>query len=269
MPLKNGDRFREASSGLKMYKLRKDIDDMAMAVLEREDRVKGALRYAMLLVGLKAQNLPSEKEKEVLVSFILDKYGYHTAEEIKLAFDMAVAGELTVDPVCYENFSPIYFAKIMNAYRAWVESEHRKGAAGNVRKDEPLKELPAGEVDWSDTWQGLIQSAETVAIYRVFIPTAVFDWLERKGILTPSSQEKWQAFSLAASEYDTQMAEAIRNGMPGGISTPEVKRRRDILSRGNLKEIMADAQLKESITTLAKQQMVRDHAIKTFSNAKV
>lgn len=266
MPLKNGDRFREAVCGLKIYKFRKDIEDSQTAILERQERVKGSLRYAMLLVGIKAQNMPDDKEKEVLVEFIINKYGQHTPEEIKLAFDMAVAGDLSVDAIAYENFSPAYFAKIMNAYRSWVESEHRKGAAGNVKKEDPKKELPAGPVDWSDTWQGILDSVGSVALYRLFIPTAVFDWLERTGKYTPSGKEKWQAMSLAAKEYEGQMKTAMLNGMPGGITTPEIKRRLDILDKGTTDQVMSDHQLRESITSLAKQQMVRDFAIKTISN---
>lgn len=88
--------------------------------------LKQALRYSMLLVGLRANNLPNEHEKAILIGYILKNYGGHTADEIKLAFEMAVTGDLglsTDEVKCYENFSCLYFSTIMNAYRKWAVTQ--------------------------------------------------------------------------------------------------------------------------------------------------
>lgn len=90
-----------------------------------EESLKQALRYCFMLVGLRAKNMPDEMEKAFLINFIREHYGGHTAAEIRLAFDMAVTGKLDVDPVCYENFSVTYFAKIMNAFRGWARDQVR------------------------------------------------------------------------------------------------------------------------------------------------
>jgi hypothetical protein len=94
-----------------------------------EGDIKMVLKYAMVLIGLRAQNYPDETEKQILLNFIQEHYGGHTAEEIKLAFEMAILRKLDVDPVCYENFSIAYFAGIMEAYRSWAR--------------EQIKQLPA------------------------------------------------------------------------------------------------------------------------------
>jgi hypothetical protein len=113
-PLKNGELL-PALSGKKI------------CTLQSVESLKEVLRYCMLLVGLRAKNFPANAEKEVLIQFIFDQYSGHTVEEIKLAFDMAVAGKLDVEDVnCYENFSPIYFGKIMNAYRKWAAQQYRQ-----------------------------------------------------------------------------------------------------------------------------------------------
>ena len=77
----------------------------------------------MVLVGVRAQNLPNDHEKTILVNYIKKNYGGHTAEEIKLAFEKAINGELEVDATCFENFSVLYFSKVMNAYREWAVSQ--------------------------------------------------------------------------------------------------------------------------------------------------
>jgi hypothetical protein len=79
----------------------------------------------MVLVGIKANNVPNDREKSVLLQFIVNNYGGHTPSEIRLAFDLAISGDLDVEDVkCYENFSPLYFASIMNAYRKWARPKH-------------------------------------------------------------------------------------------------------------------------------------------------
>lgn len=114
-PSNDGKAFALAVRGLKICQLK------------NTEPVNGALRYAMLIIGLRANNLPTEEEKDVIVEYIQKYYGGHTAAEIKLAFEMAVAGKLDVDQVsCYENFTPLYFSSIMNAYREWAKAESKE-----------------------------------------------------------------------------------------------------------------------------------------------
>lgn len=92
---------------------------------EDEDLTK-ALRRAMVLVGLRAQNFPDDFETKILKEFIFEHYGGHTPAEIRLAFEMAITGKLDMemkDVKCYENFSVAYFASIMEAYRSWAREQ--------------------------------------------------------------------------------------------------------------------------------------------------
>lgn len=83
------------------------------------EEIKNALTYCMVKVGLKEQNFPEAEEKSLLISHVISNYGNHTVDEVRLAFDMAITEKLDVNPVCYENFSCLYFSSIMNAYRHW------------------------------------------------------------------------------------------------------------------------------------------------------
>lgn len=91
--------------------------------------LKGVLRLVMIKVGLRSQNWPAEEEKAVLIEHIFTNFGGNTVAEIKLAFDMAIAGKLELkrDEVnCYENFSCAYFSRIMMAYRLWAADAYRQ-----------------------------------------------------------------------------------------------------------------------------------------------
>ena len=109
--------------------------------VRNEEDIKQALRYSMLLVGLRGCNLPTEEEKFVLTNFVKSNFGNNTCEEIKLAFEIAVAGKLNIDSKCYENFSCEYFGRIMIAYLEYARQEIK-----NLPKPiEPVKEKPSDQ----------------------------------------------------------------------------------------------------------------------------
>lgn len=120
----------ETTNALTLTKITDDENKLHLAIQEKrlinatEEDLKQCLRYIFALIGLK--NVPSNELKILLHEFIRQNYGGHTAAEIRLAFEMAVTGKLDVDPVCYENFSPLYFASIMNAFRGWAAAAVRK-----------------------------------------------------------------------------------------------------------------------------------------------
>jgi len=93
----------------------------------------------MVLVGLRGNNMPSEEEKFVLLNFIRSNFGNQTPEEIKLAFEWAVAGKLGIDAKCYENFSCEYFGRIMKAYVDFARQE----TITVVKEEEVIPEIPS------------------------------------------------------------------------------------------------------------------------------
>jgi hypothetical protein len=107
-----------------------------------DEDLKQVLRMAMLMVGLRGSNMPTDEEKYVLLAFIKSNYGNQTPEEIAIAFEMAVAGKLNTDCKCYENFSCEYFGRIMNAYIEYARQEIK-----NVKKPEPeiVKPVPTDD----------------------------------------------------------------------------------------------------------------------------
>lgn len=93
------------------------------------EEIKQNLRFAMILVGVRAATIDAmaEEEKMILIEFLREKYPYHTAAEIKIAFTKAAAYELDIKDVNhYENFTCEYIGRIMSAYRKWAsEMNHQ------------------------------------------------------------------------------------------------------------------------------------------------
>lgn len=114
------------------------------------EEIKQALRYAMMKIGLRDQNWPSEEEKILMIDHITANFGGHAIDEIRLAFDMAIAGKLNVEVNCYENFSCLYFSSIMNAYRSWAVAAHKMIKNKDVQKlytDEEITNIRRGEIE--------------------------------------------------------------------------------------------------------------------------
>jgi len=134
-PYENGNSIGEQimiAQGYQSLRLRHDED------------IKQVLRYAMILVGLRSNNMPSDEEKFVLLNFIRSNFGNLTPEEIKLAFEYAVAGKFNIDAKCYENFSCEYFGRIIKAYNKY-SIEETKAIKNKVIESEPLP-VPTMEI---------------------------------------------------------------------------------------------------------------------------
>ncbi len=95
------------------------------------DEVKDVLRKVLYKLGVRENNWPNDIEKLVLFEHIVENYSGNRLDEIRLAFDMAISNGLpgdggeAVEVNCYENFSCMYFSKIMNAYRRWSAQEYK------------------------------------------------------------------------------------------------------------------------------------------------
>lgn len=104
----------------------------------------------MLKVGIRANNLPNNAEKAVLIDHIITNYGGHTIYEIRLAFQMAITGKLGLDPVPYENFSCLYFSSIMEAYRSWAKDAIKQlpvKVEQVIYTDEEMLDMRRGEIE--------------------------------------------------------------------------------------------------------------------------
>lgn len=88
------------------------------------------LLWAFALTGLKSENYPDPNQMDVLIQFIQTNYPTHTSDEIKQAFNLAIAGKLDVDANHYQSFSGPYIARILNGYVP-VRVRHQKSLQSN------------------------------------------------------------------------------------------------------------------------------------------
>lgn len=88
-----------------------------------EDALKAAMLFIYTLIGLRGENYPKGIEKDMIHTYIRQYYGGHTLDELRLAFTMAVQSRLPVEATVFENFTPAYFSRVMDAFRKWATQE--------------------------------------------------------------------------------------------------------------------------------------------------
>jgi hypothetical protein len=93
--------------------------------LDDDEPIFQSLRYVFTLVGIKGEQIPNKIETAVLLKFIRDNYSHFTADEIKIAFECAIKKQFSCETNHFGNFSPLYFANVMNSY---METRGKVGA---------------------------------------------------------------------------------------------------------------------------------------------
>lgn len=166
--------------------------------------IKQSLRYIFALIGLKAENLPSELQKAVLLEFIQTDLKQYTPEELKLAFRMAIAGELSIDVTHYQNFNALYLSAVMKAYnekRGFALLEFQR----NQKALEPPKEKTPAELKqafWDYVFDCIVEPFEKYAQggpqVQILFVEHMFDVLEKQlGVLSIPNEEKLKILERA------------------------------------------------------------------------
>ena len=110
---------------------------------ENDEPIKQVLRYVFTLVGIRADQIPDEIQKAVLIDFIRAELQNFTLPEFKIAFTMAVKGDLNVDPNPFGQFSALYLSNILKAYqeeknKAMIKERQRIREAEERERNRPL-----------------------------------------------------------------------------------------------------------------------------------
>lgn len=176
------------------------------------DGLSDALRYAMMLVGIRGQNAPTQAEFDFLKYYLVNNFGTHTAAEIRLAFDLAVSNRLELGEsgaTCYENFSCEYVGRIMSAYRYWAKIQHK-----DLPNDPPvaLLEYRMPRIDWAEEWEELKEAAKNGTIEKCIIVTPLYDWLVENGLMNLTGAQKKEFYLSARASIISALNEAKNFG---------------------------------------------------------
>lgn len=192
--------------------------------------LQSILRGCMLLVGIRAANLPSPEETAILLQMIFNKYGNLTIAEIPLAFEKAVAGELECEANCYENFSCEYFGKIMTAYKKWASRQWNENQMYAVKPQ--TTNLLSMAADWKELceiyYQDYLKNNFRISI----MPHELYDEFVRCEMMAADAYHSWMkdANKMLLIKLKTELSETFKGNekqiLSEQISTLKIWNRR-------------------------------------------
>lgn len=205
----------------------------------------------MIKVGLRGENYPTDEGKDVLLSHIVEYYGNHTHEEIKLAFELAITGRLEFtekqDSKHYENFSCEYFSRIMNAYRTWAAKTYKEVV--KPKPPEPEKE-DLNDKTMQDWWNDVSNRVRNQGMSYLFISTQLYDWAFGKGLVQDSGISKSEIFKQTVDKHIEELTEKYR-------SEQSIQVKKELEDFLRMKKFsLVEAYYAEMVKTLSKRLMV-------------
>ena len=180
---------------------------------QNNEPIKESLKRIFALIGLKAEKYPSEYEKMILVHFIRENMNQYTPPDFIVAFEMAICGELGLDLNKldhFQNFSTIYLAKVMNAYKS-----HKMKVIGELRRKEQEKKFAEKEISDDEKKQieenffkkmvldelEIYKKTEELPSIMPFSAKHIYACMLNRGLIKYSQEEKIKIFEEEKSKF--------------------------------------------------------------------
>lgn len=179
-----------------------------------DEPIKQVFRYIFTLIGLKAENIPDDVQKAVLLNFIRTDLKQYALEEFRIAFHLLVKGELDMEPQHFQNFNSLYLAQVMAAY-----DEHRKQVIKKIREAELEMEKKEKEMTPEEKLENHTAFVNGTILFgwNYFVKTGtltfgICPWgivyrclTEEIGLFNVPSEEKNEIWKLATTQVEADI----------------------------------------------------------------
>jgi hypothetical protein len=170
-------------------------------IVESLPKINQVVKQILPLYGIDAS-----PEHLVEVTQFITTYKLIAVDEIKLAFEWAVSGKLSIDAKCYENFSCEYFGRIMKAYIEYARQE----TITVVKEIEAPKEIPSdADLKMAAINSANMYSQEMIRCYERNIKMnwiagglhVLYDYIVKFGIYEASLEDKQRIYASNINKF--------------------------------------------------------------------
>lgn len=227
------------SVSFKNQKIIQSTNGKKIGQLPDDEPIKQVLRYVFALIGLKAENLPSDIQKVVLIDFIKTELSNYTVEEIKTAFQLAVKGEISVEINHFQNFSALYLSQVLKAYQIeknaaileFNKAEQRQKKENEMTPDEIERIYRDFDNNCLlDVWNEFVLTGNVN--FSFYPPFLFYESLAgRHKVMKISELDKYRILDIAKKEIVKEYSTPRNFG-----SFPEFKRAREIFEKEGFKK---------------------------------
>jgi hypothetical protein len=153
--------------------------------------IRTELKKVLMLVGIKAEIIKQmqESEKNILVAFLRENFGYFRLNEILLAFKFALAGKLalkTDELSHFNNFNSIYLSKVLQAYKTASNRLYEDNR--NLIEKLEIKELPPVQITDEQKLQDCLANFKAAKNPFLFLTPEIYKILVKQNKLVLSEQ---------------------------------------------------------------------------------
>lgn len=172
---------------------------------QNKEPLKEALVYIFDLIGLKELKYPDKREQSILVQFIDNKLSMYSPSDFKIAFEMAVSGEIKVENMNhYQNFNSLYLSDVMKVYKEYrnkIVTEQRLKEQADQFKERTFtdEEIQKSRESFYKTmiveeYNSFFETGNfTIPIYSAKM---VYKEMESRGMINITREEKKELFKL-------------------------------------------------------------------------
>lgn len=169
-------------------------------IAEATDKeLSNRLSLVYMLIGLRPQHFPTQEQDVFIFNYIRSHYGQKTLDEITLAFDKAIQGELDIDDVkVYDQFTIEYFVRIMNGYRQWMKKVHQV-AMSRIKEIEQEVKTDIMQTSKQEKLDDIAEWEAKKEINFNFIPPYLYDYLCEVGKIIHTKEDKIDIYERACN----------------------------------------------------------------------
>jgi hypothetical protein len=174
-------------------------------------------------LGIKEE--PSKQEMIINTNFVRENFGALRIGDIHEAINLSVAGKLDCDNEAYNNFSPLYIGRILNAY-----NEYRNQIIGQVKRQISIQESKkASELtqdEKNELWRTSFISAWNIVKSGGFFEDyghSWYDYIKKNKLVTNSKELTENALEYAKKRVSEEKpnAKSLRDFV-NEVHTPRV-----------------------------------------------
>lgn len=189
LTLTNSNKYvelvREAKTGTKTQ----DCSTQQLSVM---------LIFVYELIGLKKANYPDKTSSMVLFNTLQRDQGNLYITEIKIGFELYVAGKLDVDTKHYQSIDSIFLNTVLNAYKKYKQTDINKHLIEQSEDKQPTEEEKHSRISMAiiEHFEYFKEKKE-MKEYQCW----QFEVLEKQGILTLSDERKIEIGASCKEPY--------------------------------------------------------------------
>jgi hypothetical protein len=179
---------------LQTLKSKKIIDCTPKEIIEK-------LSLIYMVIGLRPQHFPTMIEDNMIITFIKKHFGHKRIDELYLAFELAITGELDVEDVkVYDQFTLEYLMRIMNGYKRWLIIKSRE-----IVEEQPVVEIDIPRLTDEDKKNEIEDWKKKKDVNLKLLPMYLFDWMYDYGYIDIDDDQKVEMYARAIKMRENEL----------------------------------------------------------------